>query len=59
MHPGNLISTKDALKVLLNQYRAGVSLSQAQLDCLVHHGILETKNGAYWATGRAASLAPG
>lgn len=56
MNPGNLISTRDALRVLYNQYCAGVSLSQAQLDCLVHHGILATANGAYWATGRAASL---
>lgn len=59
MHTGNLIPTKDALKVLLTQYRAGVSLSQAQLDCLVEAGLLQTRNGAYWTTGRAASLTPG
>lgn len=58
MHPGALIPAKDALTVLLNQYRAGVSLSQAQLDCLVEHGLLKTANGAYWGTGRGASLAP-
>lgn len=59
MHPGALIPAKDALKVLLNQYRSGVSLSQSQLDCLVEHGLLQTRNGAYWTTGRAASLDPG
>lgn len=56
MNPADLIPTNDALKVLLNQYRSGVSLSQAQLDCLVQHGLLKTSNGAYWGTGRGAAL---
>lgn len=59
MNPGALIPTADALKVLLQQYRSGVSLSQAQLDSLVQHGLLATCHGAYWTTGRAASLLPG
>lgn len=59
MNPGQLIPTDDALKVLLKQYRSGVSLGQAQLDCLVQHGLLATANGAYWTTSRAASLLPG
>lgn len=58
MNPGQLIPTTEALKVLLKQYRSGTPLCQAQLDCLVQHGILKTDNGAYWATGRAASLLP-
>lgn len=59
MNPGQLIPTDEALKVLLKQYRNGQPLCQAQLDCLVHHGILATANGAYWTTSRAASLLPG
>lgn len=59
MTPGQLIPTTEALKVLLKQYRNGPPLCQAQLDCLVHHGLLATANGAYWTTSRAASLLPG
>jgi hypothetical protein len=57
MNPGALIPAQDALKVLLKQYYSGTA-SQAQLDCLVEHGLLKTDKGAYWATGRAAALAP-
>lgn len=56
MSPGSLIPTNEALKALLKQYRSGASLSQAQLDCLVQHGVLATGNGAYWGTARAHSL---
>lgn len=58
MNPAQLIPAADALTVLLNQYRAGVALNQAQLDCLVQRGLLNTQNGAYWTTGRAAAFLP-
>jgi hypothetical protein len=58
MNSGQLIPTTEALKVLLKQYRSGAPLCQAQLDCLVQHGVLATGNGAYWGTARAHSLLP-